>query len=146
MFNEMSEVLSGAIAFEWSMEASPTGYGVALTPGFIAGQPELRLLDTYYALQKQFRGNEVSGRWNGAEIANCAWQPSNAAPLTLRKEPATCPSQGVAAALQQQRGVDRVADWQVLPAPPKMDDPSLATCPAFSVPLVLLQEARCHVP
>ncbi|CAJ1406625.1 unnamed protein product [Effrenium voratum] len=50
MGHDMGEMMSGAIAFQWSMDKEE--YGLTLSPNFLQGQPELYLLDNYYNLKK----------------------------------------------------------------------------------------------
>jgi len=148
MFNEMSEVLSGAVAFEFSMEASPTGYGIALTPGFLEGQSSLKLLETYHALRRQYRKHTVSSKWNGADIANCTWLPSDKAPLLHTRPKSVCPTAAAANEMQKRRGVDEVADWGALPPEPwapLSDVDGQSECPAFEVSAIEAKESCCHM-
>jgi len=94
---DMSHLLSGAVAFEFSMENNE--YGLALTPGFVEGQPELRLTDSYYALKHEF-----------------ARQVAEAAPV-MKNRP-SCPSPEVTRSLQERHAVETVADWSTLPPTP----------------------------
>jgi len=94
---DMSHLLSGAVAFEFSMENNE--YGLALTPGFVEGQPELRLTDSYHALKHAF-----------------ARQLAEAAPV-MKNRP-SCPSPEVTRSLQERHAVKTVADWSMLPPTP----------------------------
>jgi len=94
----MSRLLSGAVAFEFSMENNE--FGLALTPGFLEGQNELRLTDSFYALQRQFASHSIG----------------DAAPA-MKSRP-SCPSHVEAQTLQKRRGVQTVADWNTLPPTP----------------------------
>mmetsp|Transcript_22560 Transcript_22560/g.40731 ORF Transcript_22560/g.40731 Transcript_22560/m.40731 type:complete len:315 (-) Transcript_22560:280-1224(-) len=98
IMNDMSNLLSGAVAFEFSMENNE--YGLALTPGFVDGQPELRLTDSYYALQRQFETHPAA---SGGPV--------------MKSRP-SCPSDSETRSLQQRHAVQTVADWNTLPPPP----------------------------
>jgi len=146
MFKQMGQVLSGAIAFEFSMEKNQ--FGIALTPGFLDGQDELLLLDTYRALQKQFLGNDVNPTWDGIDVDKCAALPSDVAPMSHEHEAAACPATAVWTELQEKYRVDTVANWDELPPTP--DAPLLnvrgqAECPAFDVPKSVYNESCCHM-
>lgn len=95
---DMSNLLSGAVAFEFSMENNE--FGLALTPGFVQGQPELRLTDSYYALQRQFATHHVP----------------DASPATKTRP--SCPSTQETRSLQERHAVKTVADWSMLPPTP----------------------------
>jgi len=96
--SDMAQLLSGAVAFEFSMENNE--FGLAMTPGFLEGQSELRLTDSYFALQKQLTNLHVD----------------SAAPV-LKSRP-SCPSRTETQELQRRRGVREVSDWQTLPPSP----------------------------
>lgn len=145
MFRQMGEVLSGAVAFEFSMEKNQ--FGIALTPGFLEGQSRLRLLDSYYALQRQFRGNRVSSEWDSGDAAQCSFQPSDVAPLSRRRENNVCPGRQIWQKLQEDHDVDQVGDWDVLPpAPPAplaaVDNQT--ECPALELSEADRAENCCH--
>eukprot|EP00930_Biecheleria_cincta_P012449 TRINITY_DN11623_c0_g1_i1.p1 TRINITY_DN11623_c0_g1~~TRINITY_DN11623_c0_g1_i1.p1 ORF type:complete len:508 (+),score=84.20 TRINITY_DN11623_c0_g1_i1:117-1640(+) len=95
---DMNHLLSGAVAFEFSMENNE--FGLAMTPGFVEGQPELRLTDSYYALQQQFATHHVA----------------DSAPATKNRP--SCPSTQETRALQERHAVHSVADWSKLPPTP----------------------------
>jgi len=98
IMEDMNYLLSGAVAFEFSMENNE--FGVALTPGFVEGQPDLRLTDSYYALQQQFATHHVA----------------DAVPA-MKSRP-SCPSPQEWRSVQQRHGVQTVADWSTLPPLP----------------------------
>jgi len=147
MFENMGEVLSGAVAFEFSMEKNQ--YGLVLTPGFLKGQKEMELLDNYFALQKQYSSNNISDRWDGIDVQSCSALPSDAAPLSFSHPKSVCPGKAVWQDLQEKRGVDKVGDWDVLPPTP--DAPLVAVnnqteCMEVSkVSATALKETCCHV-
>jgi len=116
MFSHMGEVLSGAVAFEYSMEKNQ--FGLVMTPGFLEGQKRIDLLDNYFALQKQFGANNVSAKWDGLDVGNCSAVPSDVAHLSSPHPKAVCPGKDVWHDLQANHGVDRIADWDTLPATP----------------------------
>jgi len=116
MMNDMGEVLSGAVAFEYSMETNQ--FGLVLTPGFLKGQKKIQLLDNYFALQKQYGSNNISTKWDGIDVANCSAEPSDIAPMTYSHPKAVCPGKAVWQELQTKRGVDKVGDWGTLPPTP----------------------------
>jgi hypothetical protein len=116
MFKHMGEVLSGAVAFEFSMEKNQ--YGLVMTPGFLKGQKKIELLDNYFALQKQYLSNNISSKWDGIDTASCSAVPSDVAALSFPHPKATCPGKDVWHDLQEKRGVDKIANWDELPPTP----------------------------
>jgi len=146
IMEDMGEVISGAIAFEFSMEKNQ--YGLALTPGFLEGQDKQKLLDNYFALQKQFKKYDVNPKWNAkaAQVAKCSFEPGQIAPMaTLHTKP-KCPSASVAKSLQTKHRVDTVADWMKLP--PRPDAPlanvnNQSECPSWTVDKTSV-EATCN--
>ncbi|CAJ1440084.1 unnamed protein product [Effrenium voratum] len=103
MMDKMGDFVSGAIAFEFSMENNE--YGLVLTPGFLAGQDDLVLTDNYFALKKQFTEGHVSGAGTPRML-----------PLSQ------CPSRAAAEELQRRQQVSEVSDWTQLPATPIMPE------------------------
>jgi len=147
IMNQMGEFMSGAIAYEFSMEENQ--FGVALTPGFLKGQTHVYLLDSYFALQKQFRTHDVSSAWDGSpdDMVNCKWLPDAVAPFTAKHHKSSCPL-AEAEGIQERHSVDTVAGWDVLPAAPNASLSLVqgqADCPAYEVPAASRSEGRCHV-
>lgn len=146
-FNQFSEILSGGIAFEFSMEDNE--FGVAMTPGFTS-DPEndnkIYLLDGYYALSKEFHAYDVSTKWNGAEATSCSWKPSDAAPLSEKHSASECPSDEVVAAVFKRHGIKDAPNWNMPlpPTPPGADQDALAECPAYKVSPTAYKEGCCH--
>lgn len=149
MFREMDEVLSGAVAFEYSQEKNQ--FGIVLTPGFLEGQDELRELPSFHALQEKFTSNSVNPAWNGVDTSSCSAKPSDVAPLRSNHEDAaSCVSQADAQSLQERRGVDRVADWSHIPEPVNSSvfaawNATEITCPAWIVSALEHKELCCHM-
>ncbi|CAE7532198.1 PGA4 [Symbiodinium microadriaticum] len=73
---DMGEIISGAIAFQFSMDKEE--YGLTLSPNFLVNQTELYLLDNYFNLQKVFHEYNVSSQWDASpsELAECNFTPS----------------------------------------------------------------------
>jgi len=147
LVKDMGEVVSGAIAFEFSMEQNQ--YGLALTPGFLKGQDELYLLDNYYALQKQFQRYDISSKWDGINVSNCSAKPTDVAKLTDVKAVPVCPSAPQARELQKKHNVDNISNWDVLPPAPRAplsDVNNQTECPVnFDVTSVDKKEQCCHM-
>lgn len=99
MFDKMGDFVSGAVAFEFSMENNE--YGLVITPGFLQGQNSLKITDNYYALKKQFTEHEVD-------------QATAAKQLPLPQ----CISKGTADELQRRNRVKEISDWSKLPPTP----------------------------
>ncbi|CAK9062881.1 unnamed protein product [Durusdinium trenchii] len=85
---DMGQFMSGAVAFQWSMDKEE--YGLTLSPGFLAGQE-----------QKVYKKYHVNGTWNAkpSEVDQCSFVPSDVAPMEESTK------------VQRQRGVDKVVDW-----------------------------------
>ncbi|CAE8712048.1 unnamed protein product [Polarella glacialis] len=148
MFKEMAEVLSGAIAFEYSMEKNQ--FGIVLTPGFLKGQTEVRLLPSFYALQKAFTENHVSSTWDGLDTHSCSALPSDVAPMAYKHARSVCTSTAVARELQTRHGVEKVVDWHVIPPTPSASvlaawNATAIGCPAYQVSPEEHQESCCHM-
>jgi len=147
-FHQFKEILSGALAFEFSMEDNE--YGVALTPGFTA-DPEnakkIYLLDNYYALAEQFKSHSVSRDWDGAETANCKWRPSDAAPLSSPHAPSVCPSAEVVQQVFDRHRIKDAPNWSspLPPTPENVSDGDLAECPKYEVSKTAREEGCCHM-
>ncbi|CAK9062762.1 unnamed protein product [Durusdinium trenchii] len=111
---DMGQFMSGAVAFQWSMDKEE--YGLTLSPGFLAGQDKLYLLDNYFNLQKVYKKYHVNGTWNAkpSEVDQCSFVPSDVAPM---EESSLGWNGGSGTKVQRQRGVDKVVDWSVLPPP-----------------------------
>jgi len=146
----MGEIISGAVAFEFSMENNE--YGLALTPGFLEGQNEIYLLDNYFALQKQFHAHNVSDKWDAEEpttaMADCKWTPESVSALSTTHSRARCPSQDKADDLMRRRGVDKVVSWEKLPPSPEAPLYNVhgqTECPADSVTPAAYEEGCCHM-
>ncbi|CAJ1453275.1 unnamed protein product, partial [Effrenium voratum] len=114
---DMGEFMSGAVAFQWSMDKEE--YGLTLSPGFLKGQDELYLLDNYFNLQKVYNKYQVNGTWDAAasKVDQCGFKPEDVAPMAQPHKRPACPGKDVWMKVQKQRGVDKVADWAVLPPP-----------------------------
>jgi len=143
IIEEMGEVLSGAIAFEFSMEQNE--FGLALTPGFLEGQDSLHLLDNYYALQKEFHKWNISSKLDGTgvDMKDCSWKPSSS---TTREKPQCMLDK--AKHIQERRGTDTVVSWAELPPTPEaplVNVKGQAECPADDVPVAALKEGCCHM-
>mmetsp|Transcript_45198 Transcript_45198/g.84372 ORF Transcript_45198/g.84372 Transcript_45198/m.84372 type:complete len:442 (+) Transcript_45198:55-1380(+) len=101
MMTRMSDFVSGAVAFEFSMENNE--FGLVLTPGFLQGQNTVKLTDSYYALQKEFTTHETNG-------------PST--PTRVASSP--CISAALANEIQRRNHVKQISDWSQLPETPVM--------------------------
>jgi len=148
MFREMDEVLSGAIAFEYSQEKNQ--FGIVLTPGFLEGQDELRKLASFYALQEKFTHNSVNPKWDGIDTSSCTAKPSDVAPLKKTHAASSCVGGAAAQRLQERHGVDRVVDWSDIPEPINSStlaayNASEVSCPAWHVPASEHKESCCHM-
>jgi len=106
MFDKMGDFVSGAVAFEFSMENNE--FGLVITPGFLKGQNSLRITDNYYALKKEFTSNEVN-------------QAQAARQLPLSQ----CISKGEADQMQRRKGLSAISDWSKLPPTPVEPQKSL---------------------
>eukprot|EP00435_Cladocopium_sp_Y103_P009746 s1937_g2.t1 len=106
--DDMGEFMSGAVAFQWSMDKEE--YGLTLSPGSFSSkrQDELYLLDNYFNLQKVYTKYQVD---------KCSFVPEDVAPLEQPHKRPACPSKALWTKVQHQRGVDKVVDWTVLPPP-----------------------------
>eukprot|EP00933_Yihiella_yeosuensis_P004265 TRINITY_DN10863_c0_g3_i1.p1 TRINITY_DN10863_c0_g3~~TRINITY_DN10863_c0_g3_i1.p1 ORF type:complete len:625 (+),score=152.64 TRINITY_DN10863_c0_g3_i1:122-1996(+) len=146
IFNEMGQVLSGAVAFEFSMEKNE--YGMVLTPGFLKGQNDYYFLDNYYALQKEFKKYDVSGTWDGIDVEKCSALPSDVARLSVSKHEAKCPPQSVAKHIMVKHRVDNVSDWYTIPPTPEaplVNVHNQTECPTgFEPSAVDKREQCCH--
>lgn len=142
---DMGEVVSGAVAFQWSMDKEE--YGLTLSPHFLAGQKELYLLDNYYALQKVFKKYNASSEWNSAGAPDCKFLPSQAAALADVHKPSTCPSKKVFDHIQKRHGVDTISDWNSLPPSPNapLADLNQAECPAKAVSAAVKDNNCCFM-
>eukprot|EP00931_Biecheleriopsis_adriatica_P018019 TRINITY_DN1272_c0_g1_i1.p1 TRINITY_DN1272_c0_g1~~TRINITY_DN1272_c0_g1_i1.p1 ORF type:complete len:558 (-),score=139.52 TRINITY_DN1272_c0_g1_i1:130-1803(-) len=134
---DMGQFMSGAIAFQWSMDKEE--YGLTLSPGFLAGQEKLVLLDNYYALKKVYDKYNVSQKWDASpsKVDSCSFVPSDVAAMNHKHERPQCPGKAVWTKLQKQRGVDTISDWSIIPAPadaPLADAGNQSECPASTVP------------
>mmetsp|Transcript_26370 Transcript_26370/g.62874 ORF Transcript_26370/g.62874 Transcript_26370/m.62874 type:complete len:605 (-) Transcript_26370:63-1877(-) len=114
---DMGQFMSGAVAFQWSMDKEE--YGLTLSPGFLAGQDKLYLLDNYFQLQKQYLKYQVNGTWNApaSEVDKCSFVPSDVAPMEYTHKRPACPSKAMWTKVQHEKRVDTVVDWDVLPPP-----------------------------
>lgn len=145
-FEDFKEIVSGAVAFEFSMEDNQ--YGLALTPGFTSdpnNDGKFYYLDTYFALQKQFGKYSVSSHWDGAKAGECAWTPSKVAKLSKSHKPAGCPLKKEVAKLFDAKGLPVAPNWDTLPPTPKgADQDLLEHCPVYEVAPELKKEGCCH--
>eukprot|EP00439_Symbiodinium_sp_Y106_P031710 s2090_g3.t2 len=89
---DMGEIISGAIAFQFSMDKEE--YGLTLSPNFLVNQTELYLLDNYFNLQKVFHEYNVSSQWDASpsEVAECNFTPSEVHALEDKHHRPTCPN------------------------------------------------------
>mmetsp|Transcript_98855 Transcript_98855/g.250894 ORF Transcript_98855/g.250894 Transcript_98855/m.250894 type:complete len:628 (-) Transcript_98855:294-2177(-) len=146
-FNEeLGEILSGAIAYTWEMDFEERG--MVLTPGYLANQTELYLLDNYYALQQQFQKYDVMDKWDGADTTDCSWTPDKAAPQKAKHTRPMCPSSKAGQAVQKRRRTSTVTDWQALPpsaVAPLSDVNGQAECPSYEVAPAMAAEGKCHM-
>jgi len=145
-FHEFTEIMSGAVAFEFSMEDNQ--YGLALTPGFTsdpANADHFYYLDTFYALKKQFGKYSVSSDWDGAKTASCSWAPSSVHKMASEHKPSSCPTAEEVQALFKGKGLEAKPNWGALPPTPTgVDQDALARCPEYEVAKDLREEACCH--
>jgi len=139
---DMGEILSGAIAFQFSMDREE--YGLTLSANFLANQTELYLLDNYFNLQKVFNKYHVKADWDAgaAEIASCNFKPADAHSLQKEHPPTKCPSKAVWTKMQERKGLEKIGDWSVLPATPNV---SQDECPAASVSASIKKQNCCHM-
>jgi len=141
---EMGEILSGAIAYTYSMDFEERG--LVLTPGFVEDQPDIYYLDNYFALQTAFRKYDVSHNWDSLHAASCSFKPTKVAPLSHDHERPTCPSQSTAAEIQERRGTSRITNWHELPTTPKapLSAMGVSECPAYELTAMDTKEWGCH--
>ncbi|CAE7343084.1 PGA5 [Symbiodinium natans] len=107
MADRMIDFVSGAVAFEFSMENNE--FGLVMTPGFLKGQNDIKLTDSYFALQRQFRQDIVK---------NMSQQPTP-------REKTKCISRETAFQLQYRQHVGQASDWTVLPETPLFPETTL---------------------
>jgi len=114
---DMGQFMSGAVAFQWSMDKEE--YGLTLSPGFLAGQDKLYLLDNYFNLQKVYKKYLVNSTWDASpsKVDQCSFRPEDVAPMEEQHKRPACPKKDLWMKVQRQRGVDKVVDWTVLPPP-----------------------------
>jgi len=145
-FHEFKEIMSGAVAFEFSMEDNQ--YGLALTPGFTSDKKNdqtMYFLDNYFALREKFEKYNVSSQWDGAETASCSWTPSDAHKLKKREE-SKCPSLSEVKKLFRDKSLSVEPNWDSLPQKPNnTDGGELATCANYTVAPDLYEEGCCHM-
>lgn len=157
MTTSMVDVLSGAIAFEYSMEGSGSDnqFGIVLKPGFLEGQDALVKLDQYYALQKAFKETSIPQRWNArwTDSTRCSWSPSvgpyaipkfTSSGFKRKKTQSNCPSMGELSILfQQQYDAQILPNWLV----PLADAPDVSLqCPSYVLGALVQAENQCGVP
>jgi len=142
---DMGEVVSGAVAFQWSMDKEE--YGLTLSPHFLAGQKELYLLDNYYNLQKVFHKYNASSKWNSDGAPGCKFLPKQTAPMTGSHRPSKCPSKKVFDHIQERHGVSKISDWNSLPPSPNapLADVNQAECPAKPVSTAVKDNNCCFM-
>jgi len=145
-FNQFKEIMSGAVAFEFSMEDNQ--YGLALSPGFTSdpkNADHFYYLDTFYELKKQFSKYKVSSLWDGAKIDSCSWTPSDAHKMAASHKPAACPTAKEVKALFKGKGLKAKPNWEKLPPTPEgADQDALSECPEYKVAEDIRKEACCH--
>jgi len=145
-FNEFKEVMSGAVAFEFSMEDNQ--YGLALTPGFTSdpnNDEKFYYLDSYFALKKEFEKYSVASEWDGAVVDDCAWTPGEAHKLKETHKQAECPALPEVKALFEAKDLLVEPNWHELPpTPARADEGPLAVCPEYEVAPALFKEGCCH--
>jgi len=145
-FEEFKEIMSGAVAFEFSMEDNQ--YGLVLTLGFTSDEHndgKFYYLDAYFALQKEFSKYNVSSAWDGAVTEDCHWTPEAVHELVAKRQPAACPKKSEVASLFRAKGIESKPNWDTLPPTPEgAHADALAHCPEYIVSPALQQEASCH--
>eukprot|EP00930_Biecheleria_cincta_P027224 TRINITY_DN19117_c0_g1_i2.p1 TRINITY_DN19117_c0_g1~~TRINITY_DN19117_c0_g1_i2.p1 ORF type:complete len:617 (+),score=87.11 TRINITY_DN19117_c0_g1_i2:64-1914(+) len=148
----MEQEMSGAVAFQWSMDHEE--YGLTLSPNFLANQSELRLLDNYFALQKAYQKYNVSSKWDSssAAVSSCTFLPSDVAHLRYSHKQQRCSSKTLASIYRLGHGKGNFKKWKRLPPMPKELLSKIildwgfveAQCPNRTVSAAVLQENNCH--
>jgi len=112
--DNFNEILSGAIAYTYEQDYEE--YGLVLTPGFLKGQDSLYFLDSYYALQKQYKKYSLSDEWDAtpADLSDPDWMPKT---RSLHKRP-TCPTKKEGFKVQKKYSTSEKTDWHKLPPTP----------------------------
>jgi len=149
MGKDMGEMMSGAIAFQFSMDKEE--YGLTLSPNFLANQTKLYLLDNYFALQKVFKKYHVNPDWNApaSEVLECSFVPSDVHKMEYKHHRPKCPSKAVWTKIMEKHRVDTLSDWSVLPPTPNASLTGLwnvgkAECPPKQVNGAIMENNCCH--
>eukprot|EP00441_Pelagodinium_beii_P027060 CAMPEP_0197657128 /NCGR_PEP_ID=MMETSP1338-20131121/44439_1 /TAXON_ID=43686 ORGANISM="Pelagodinium beii, Strain RCC1491" /NCGR_SAMPLE_ID=MMETSP1338 /ASSEMBLY_ACC=CAM_ASM_000754 /LENGTH=593 /DNA_ID=CAMNT_0043233433 /DNA_START=68 /DNA_END=1849 /DNA_ORIENTATION=+ len=141
--DDMGEMLSGAVAFQFSMDREE--YGLTLSANFLANQTELYLLDNYFNLQKVYNKYHAKSDWDaGDDISSCSFKPDDVHRLEKSHAQPECPSKSVWTKLQKRHGLPRIGDWSIIPATPNVTT-GQAECPAKSVSAAVKKENCCHM-
>jgi len=142
---DMGETLSGAVAFQYSMDKEE--YGLVITPNFLANQTELYLLDNYFALQKVYNKYNVKSDWDATadKVSSCSFQPSDVHDLKKAHNRAKCPSKAVWTKIQTRKGLEKIGDWSIIPATPPQNSTQDDECPAASISAEVKKENCCHM-
>jgi len=143
-FNQFKEIMSGAIAFEFSMEDNQ--FGLALTPGFTAdpqNNHKIYYLDNYYNLKKEFNEHNVSTAQDGAVLTDCDWKPPH---LQYTHKQSSCPSSSEVQKLFHDKQLAVKPNWASLPGKPaNVNSDKLEFCPEYTVDPDIKAEGCCHM-
>jgi len=147
---DMGEIISGAIAFQFSMDKEE--YGLTLSPNFLVNQTELYLLDNYFNLQKVFHEYNVSSQWDASpsEVAECNFTPSEVHALEDKHHRPTCPSEAIWMKIMRKHRVDKFSNWTEIPPSPDASETALwhvggqAECPAEKISVAMQKNNECH--
>jgi len=147
---DMGEIISGAIAFQFSMDKEE--YGLTLSPNFLVNQTELYLLDNYFNLQKVFHEYNVSSQWDASpsEVAECNFTPSEVHVLEDKHHRPTCPSEAIWMKIMRKHRVDTFSNWTEIPPSPDASETALwhvggqAECPAEKISIAMQKNNECH--
>jgi len=141
----MGETLSGAVAFQWSMDKEE--FGLTLSPNFLAGQTKLHLLDNYFALQKVFKEYDVNSKWDSKDASSCSFKPDDAAPLKYSHPQSKCPTSAVWLKLQKRHGLANISNWTEIPpaaVAPMADVNNQTECNEDEILPAAVQKSNCN--
>lgn len=149
MGSDMGEMMSGAIAFQFSMDKEE--YGLTLSPNFLANQTKLYLLDNYFALQKVFKKYDVNPDWNApaSEVLKCGFVPSDVHKMEFKHPRPKCPAESVWLHIMKKHRTDTISNWTLIPPTPNASLTGLwnvgkAECPSGAVKASVLENNCCH--
>lgn len=149
MGKDMGEMMSGAIAFQFSMDKEE--YGLTLSPDFLANQSKLYLLDNYFNLQKVFKKYNVNASWNApaSEVMQCNFLPSDVHAMEFKHHRPKCPSKAVWTKIMKKHRVDNISDWSIIPPTPNASLTGLwnvgkEECPPAAVNGAIRENNCCH--